>query len=1047
MKMTSSYFAISPTSPYERRFQVRANLIVPILLPNENKHTLWGLLILHQCSAPRIWEESDIQLLQRLSVKLSIAIKQAIAYQKVENELADRNRAEQELLKLNQSLDAKVRERTQELWGINQLQRAILDGTDYAIIHTDAKGLIQTFNAGAEKMLGYSKEEVVGRFTPTIFKDPQEMSDRIAQTSKILGKDIGTGFEALRFIMSRYGPIYEEWINIRKDGSRFPASVSVALLKDDNEQIIGSVSIRKDISDRKQVENALQESKTLLQTVLDTFPLSVFWKDLESVYLGCNQLFAHTTSLNSVQDIVGKTDFDFSNSEAQVLAYRADDLQVMESGIAKINFEEMVTKPTGEQIWVQTNKIPLRNTEGNVIGVMGTFQDISDRKQAELQLKKTSDRLALALNSGAIACWEWDIVNNTIIWDERAYELHGIPLGTSVSFDTWANSIHPEDLQFTQTLSEQAVVGEGEFDAEYRVIHPDQSIHFLKGYGLVVRDIDGSPQKMIGVNFDISARKQAELQLQKTSDRLALALSSGAIGYWEWDIEQNSLAWDAQMYKLYGGAEATNSRMAYETWANTIHPDDHKATETLLQEAVLGLTDYDCEFRVIHPDHSIHFIKAYGKVEKNAQGKAQSMIGVNFDISDRKQSESQLKLANQELLRATKLKDEFLATMSHELRTPLNSILGLSESLKDEILGSINDKQLKALSIVESSGEHLLSLINDILDLSKISSGMMTLDIASVPVQNLCDTSLLFVKQQAFNKRIQIHSNIPAHINNINIDERRIKQVLINLLTNAVKFTPNEGKVNLFVAIGSGDTWQGEAKIPQRIKTINSPTILFQVVDTGIGINSRDLKILFQPFVQVDSALNRQYEGTDLGLALVKQIVELHGGQVMVDSEVGQGSSFTVALPYEMSQSNAIASAPTSTTAFSQDVNPVNPPLILLAEDNEANIQTFISYLTAVNYRVIIAQNGVEAIAQAKANLPDIILMDIQMPIMDGLEATRLIRLEPNLINTPIIALTALAMEGDQERCLAAGVNEYLVKPVKMRQLNLLIQKVLGSVN
>ena len=772
------------------RFQVRANLIVPILLPNENKHTLWGLLILHQCSAPRIWEESDIQLLQRLSVKLSIAIKQAIAYQKVENELVDRNRAEKELLKLNQSLDAKVRERTQELWGINQLQRAILDGTDYAIISVNINGIIQTFNAGAEKMLGYSMGEVVGQVTPEIFHDAQEVSDKIAKASKIFGKDIGVGFEALKY-MGLEGLFDEEWIHIRKDGSSFPVALSVTILRDDNGQIIGAVSFAKDISDLKQ----------------------------------------------------------------------------------------------------------------------------------------------------------------------------------------------------------------------------------------------------------------AELQLQKTSDRLALALSSGAIGYWEWDIQQNSLVWDAQMYKLYGGAEATNSRMAYETWANTIHPDDHKATETLLQDAVLGLTDYDCEFRVIHPDHSIHFIKAYGKIEKNAQGKAQSMIGVNFDISDRKQSESQLKLANQELLRATKLKDEFLATMSHELRTPLNSILGLSESLKDEILGSINDKQLKALSIVESSGEHLLSLINDILDLSKISTGMMTLDMASVQVQNLCDISLLFVKQQAFNKRIQIHSNIPAHINNINIDERRIKQVLINLLTNAVKFTPNEGKVNLFVAIGSGDTWQGEAKIPQRIKTINSPTILFQVVDTGIGINSRDLKILFQPFVQVDSALNRQYEGTGLGLALVKQIVELHGGQVMVDSEVGHGSSFTVALPYEMSQSNAIASTPTSTISSSPDIIPDNAPLILLAEDNEANIETFSSYLTAINYRVIIARNGLEAIAQAKENLPDIILMDIQMPIMDGLEATKQIRLDPNLINTPIIALTALAMEGDQERCLAAGVNEYLVKPVKMRQLNLLIQKVLGSVN
>jgi signal transduction histidine kinase/CheY-like chemotaxis protein len=427
------------------------------------------------------------------------------------------------------------------------------------------------------------------------------------------------------------------------------------------------------------------------------------------------------------------------------------------------------------------------------------------------------------------------------------------------------------------------------------------------------------------------------------------------------------------------------------------------------------------------------------------------MIGVNFDVSDRKQVEIQLQLANQELLRATKLKDEFLANMSHELRTPLNSILGMSESLQEEVLGSMNEKQLKAIATIESSGEHLLSLINDILDLSKISSGMMELDITSVSVKNLCDSSLVFVKQQAFKKRIQIYSNIPLQINNvnINIDGRRIKQVLINLLTNAVKFTPNEGTINLIVAIGSGHTWQGEATIPQQLREMNSPTILFQVVDTGIGIAANDLQMLFQPFVQVDSALNRQYEGTGLGLALVKQIVELHGGQVLVESEVGKGSCFTVALPYEISAFNiiikAIASVPDSPTAPLLETPPDKAPLILLAEDNEANIQTFNSYLTAIKYRVIISRNGLEAVAQAKANLPDIILMDIQMPTMDGLEAIKQIRLDPSLINIPIIALTALVMEGDRERCLAAGANEYLSKPVKLRELNITIQKFLAK--
>jgi CheY-like chemotaxis protein len=367
----------------------------------------------------------------------------------------------------------------------------------------------------------------------------------------------------------------------------------------------------------------------------------------------------------------------------------------------------------------------------------------------------------------------------------------------------------------------------------------------------------------------------------------------------------------------------------------------------------------------------------------------------------------------------------------------------MSESLKEEILGSLNEKQLKAIATVESSGEHLLALINDILDLSKISAGMVELEITSVSVKHLCNSSLVFVKQQAFNKKIQIHSHIPPHINNINIDERRIKQVLINLLTNAVKFTPNGGNINLLVAIGSGDTWQGEATIPQQLRDKNAPMILFQVVDTGIGIAAKDLQMLFQPFVQVDSALNRQYEGTGLGLALVKQIVELHGGQVMVESELGQGSCFTFVLPYEMAGSNAIAPVPASTTSSLLATATDNAPLILLAEDNEANIHTLSSYLTAIKYRVIIARNGIEAIAQAKANLPDIILMDIQMPIVDGLEATKQIRLDPNLVNIPIIALTALAMEGDREKCIEAGANEYISKPVRLQKLSDSIQELL----
>ncbi|MFM7405640.1 MAG: ATP-binding protein [Cuspidothrix sp.] len=413
------------------------------------------------------------------------------------------------------------------------------------------------------------------------------------------------------------------------------------------------------------------------------------------------------------------------------------------------------------------------------------------------------------------------------------------------------------------------------------------------------------------------------------------------------------------------------------------------------------------------------------------------------ELSERLQAEAKLtetnqKLAisNEELARATRLKDEFLANMSHELRTPLNAILGLTEVLQDDIIGTVNERQLKALKTVERSGNHLLELINDILDVAKIEAGQIELDLTAISVSHLCQSSAAFIKQQALKKNIQLHINIEDNLPNLLVDERRIRQVLINLLNNAVKFTPEGGSITL--------------KVSQDSLNINNsslqPSLKIAITDTGIGISSENINKLFQPFIQIDSALNRQYSGTGLGLALVKRIVELHGGSVGLTSELGVGSCFTVELPctsaseimvnYQSTTGSTI-DTPGETTVANQ------APLILLAEDNEANIITFLSYLEARGYRVLIARDGQEAVDMAQTHHPDLILMDIQMPKMDGIEAMKQIRLDPTLVNTPIIALTALAMTGDSDRCLEAGANDYLTKPVKLKQLAISIQQFL----
>ena len=786
-------------------------------------------------------ESEKVALLENRNIELE---------RQVHQRTASLSEAEKKLQKLNQSLELTVQERTQELWQINKLQRAILDGTDYAIISTDLNGIIQTFNAGAEKMFGYSMGEVIGQVTPEIFHDPQEVGDKTAKHSKILGKDIGVGFEALKHLAIE-GLLDDEWIHIRKDGSRFPISLTVKDLRDQNEQIIGSVSFTKDISDRKQAEQIILQQA-----------------DRETLLRGITQRIRQSLDLSII--------FDTACQEIQQL------LQCDRVGIFK-------------------------------------FDPDSNFDDGEFVAESVVDGFSSAME------------------------------------------VHIHDHCF----------GEG-YAAAY-----------AQGRMQVLNDVDNAG--LMDCHRDVLVQFQVRANL-------VIPLLCG-----------NNL------------------------WGL--------------------LCIHQCAHTRQWQEHEINLVQQIANQLAIAIQQASLYAQSQQEIAERKQAQQQLSETNEQLARATRLKDEFLANMSHELRTPLNAILGLSNALKEKLLGSLTQPQLNAIGIVESSGIHLLELINDILDLSKISSGMLELKIEPASVQNLCDSSLVFIKQQAFQKEVEIYSNIPQNINKIDVEERRIKQVLINLLNNAVKFTPSGGKVSLLVAIGSGDTWQGVATIPQQIRAMNSPAIVFQVTDTGIGIAPEDLQRLFQPFVQLDSALNRQYEGTGLGLALVKKIVELHGGQVIAESQIRLGSCFTVALPYEMFGSSAPSTDMTDATRRSIAGNSGKAiiPLILLAEDNEANIATLTAYLTALNYRVVIARNGEEAVAMAKAHSPDAIVMDIQMPRMDGLTAIRLIRTDPQIAAIPIIALTALVMEGDRERCLEAGANEYLTKPIMFQQLNKAIQQILAQ--
>jgi len=692
----------------------------------------------------------------------------------------------------------------------------------------------------------------------------------------------------------------------RADGTNYLALLAETCVAE-NSHHFSRIGVIRDVTERKKVEIELLESKQFLQLVLDTFPLFVFWKDRQSVYLGCNQNFAVSAGLNSSSEIVGKTDYEMPWANIEADSYRSDDRQVITSGKPKLNIIETQYQENGQMIWLETNKIPLRDLHGEVIGVLGTYQDISDRKLAEANLAESeafNRQLVTEFPIGLASC-----------------RLDGKLMFVNETFATIIGRTVEETLSLT--------------------------------------------------DWDITPAKYADQE----AEQLLLIQREGRYGPYE---------------KEY------------------IHKDGHLVPVLLSGIMILR----NGEFLI------------WSSVQ---------------DISDRKQAEAKLQLANQELMRATRLKDEFLANMSHELRTPLNSILGMNEGLQEEIFGSINDRQLKALQTIENSSTHLLSLINDILDVSKIESGQVTLDLTATSIDNLCKSSVAFIKQQALMKQIQIIPNIPRNLPDIMVDERRIRQVLINLLSNAVKFTLEGGTITIEVTqIESNSTAVNHSALSQ---------LRIAVIDTGIGISADNIRKLFQPFIQIDSALNRQYTGTGLGLSLVKKIVELHGGSVDLTSELGVGSCFAINLPFIIENSTAEDSGDRNLAELSAiDLRETEGrifPLILLAEDNEANINTFSSYLKAKGYRLVLAKDGQQAIVVTKAEHPDLILIDIQMPGMDGLTAIKQIRLDPDLARIPIIALTALAMEGDREKCLDAGANEYLPKPVRLKQLAASIRQLL----
>jgi PAS domain S-box-containing protein len=602
---------------------------------------------------------------------------------------------------------------------------------------------------------------------------------------------------------------------------------------------------------------------------------------------------------------------------------------------------------------------------------------------------------------------------------------------------------HPEDLpRVYQMLNFQLRNREQATEFEFRLRRADGSyIWAAASNSAPIEDADGNLIGFQGIVRDINTRKTAEQVLQQTQERLQFLIATTpaiihSVGLQPGNaaIGTQDICFISENVETILGYKASDVRGDVKNWFQWVHPDDRPRLEQIYAETIVQAGEFQAEYRFLNQRGEYQWLYSAVKVLVDEAGQPIEAVGYTADITPRRLAEdqlletnNQLLISNAELAHATRLKDEFLANMSHELRTPLNAVLGISEAMLDEVYGPLSEQYRKSIKIIEQSGQHLLELINDILDLAKIEAGKLEIRPSQTSLKHLCESSLCFVRQIAINKNIQLLHHDTYGANCIEVDERRMRQVLINLLSNAVKFTPSGGTVELVAAY--------DARAQQ---------FAFQIRDTGIGIAAANLAQLFQPFIQIDSSLNRQFSGTGLGLTLVKRIIDLHCGTIAVDSTETVGTCFTIALPIGQVSPCLVGPSP---IAERQPIKVMHPeaPRILLAEDNAMNIEIMTDYLHAQGYEVIVAQNGIEAIALTHSHQPQLILMDIQMPRMDGLEATRQIRQDEQYAQIPIIALTALAMPGDADRCRAAGANDYLAKPVKLKQLAAAVERHLAA--
>ena len=944
------------------------------------------------------------------------------------------------------------------------LQSAIFNSANFSSIATDAKGVIQIFNVGAERMLGYAAAEVVNKITPADISDPQEVIARAKALSVELGTSIAPGFDALVFKASRGIEDIYELTYIRKDRSRFPAVVSVTALRDAQGAIIGYLLIGTDNTARKLAEEALLKAGALQSAIFNSANFSSIATDAKGVIqifnVGAERMLGYTAA--EVMNKITPADI----SDPQEVVARAEALSAELGTPITPGFEALVFKASrgiediyeltyirkdGSRFAAVVSVTALRDAHGGIIGYLLIGTDNTARKQAEEALLKAGALQSAIFSSANFSSIATDAKGVIQIFNVGAERMLGYTAAEVM------NKITPADISDPQEVIARAKALSAELRTQItpgfealvfkasRGIEDIYELTYIRKDGsrfpavvsvTALRDAQDAIIGYLLIGTDNTARKQVEEERMKLDQRLRdqhfynrSLLESNIDALMTTDPRGIITDVNKQMEGLTG---CTRDELIGAPFKNYF-TDSARAEAGIIQVLSEGkVKNYELTARARNGTLTVVSYNATTFHDRDRV--LQGVFAAARDVTELKLFEQRLQEKNRELEDASRMKSEFLANMSHELRTPLNAIIGFSEVLVDGLLGEMTDQQRGFIGDIFSSGKHLLSLINDILDLSKVEAGKMTLDLEPMQISSLFANSLSIIREKAAARDVRLVMDAPNELGSIRGDARKVKQIVYNLLSNAVKFSSEHGEVTLRARrVPRADVGQlSDDSMGRSFPLVESEFAEFlqiSVTDGGMGISPEGLERLYKPFSQIDSGLSRKFEGTGLGLAMVKLLADLHCGSVAVESEVGQGSCFTVWLPFRPAEGAVLT--PSKGVPALKYAAPAGSRTALVVEDDFKSADLIRVQLEAEGFTVLHAETGEAALVLAAKQPLALITLDIRLPGMDGWEFITRMKLTPALKHIPVVIISIVS---DPAKGFALGAAGVLQKPISRHE-------------